>query len=247
MAQEYDRVGGGGTGAVSGALSGATAGAALGPIGMIGGALLGGIFGSKGTKVAKPPSYGQILSQGLSGQKGIQDSWIESERQYRPEWQNLGETTYMNQLMGGQGGIGYLDLMNRARLASRPYEQEATMDELRSVQQMSPFARQALMSDEQRRMHGMMGEDAFTRMSAGTGLTGADEREAQQNAREAMAARGLGGRQAVSFEVLKNNALGIARRDSALNAGYNWMKGEATFQNQANEAAQIANAAHAGQ
>jgi hypothetical protein len=106
------------------------------------------------------------------------------------------------------------------------------------VSRLSPIARNALMSEGQKRLHGMVMSDAERRLSAGTGLTEEDERMSQQAARRAMAARGLGGRQGVAAEVLQSNALGIKRRDSALSAAYDALRGEATFQNQANQAAQ---------
>lgn len=235
---DYDTIGGGTQGAVGGALSGAAAGAPLGPIGIGIGALLGGIFGSKKTKVPKPPTYSQILEGALTGQENMQGRFINLEKTYRPEWQNVAETSYLTQLMGDGNNLGYLDLVNRARQASRPYEEAATLDELRTTAKLSPIAREALMSEGQKQMHGMLMSDAMNRLSAGTNLTEQDAYLASQSARRAMAARGLGGRQGVASEVLQNNALGIERRDAAIKAAYDALKTETTFQNMANSAAQ---------
>lgn len=238
MAQKYDTIGGGTQGAVSGGLSGAAALGSLGPWGIAAGALLGGIFGSKKTKVPRPPTYAEMLEGALSGQEKITPRTIQLERTYRPEYQNLNENTYMSQLFGDGNNLGYLDLMNRAREGSRAYENAATLDELNTVRNLSPIARDALMSQGQKELHGSLMSDAMTRLRAGTNLTEEDSYMAAQRARKAMAARGLGGRQGVAAEVLENNTLGIDRRDSAIKAAYDALRGETTFQNQANQAAQ---------
>jgi hypothetical protein len=52
-------------------------------------------------------------------------------------------------------------------------------------------------------------------VAAGTGLTAQDRRQAFQTANQAMAMRGLGGRQAVAAGVLSSYGLGLQRQDRA--------------------------------
>lgn len=231
-------VGGGAQGALSGAMAGAQAGAAFGPWGIGIGALAGGIFGGQSTSVPKPPSYEKLMQNTLKAQRSIQGPLLDLEGQYRPQWQKLNETTYNQQMFGGNGTTGYLDLMNRAQAGMQGYEQNAVRGQLASTQYLMPYAKQALMSPYQQAMQDTLNMNSMRDLQAGRGLTPEDERYAQQVARSGMTARGLGGRQAIAAEVLQSNALGRDRYNDSLNNAYKAMIGETAFQNQALQAAQ---------
>jgi hypothetical protein len=73
---------------------------------------------------------------------------------------------------------------------------------------------------------------ASSDLSAGRGLTPEMNKQAQQAAREAMAARGLSGNQAVAAEVLLNYGMGQDRQDRARQfAGNVYGFGQGNFQN----------------
>jgi hypothetical protein len=215
---EYDKVGGGGTGAATGALSGAAAGAAFGPIGMIGGAILGGIFGSKKTKVPKPPTYSQMMSGALTAQEGMQGRLIGLEREWRPEWQSINEDTMLSQLYGDSRNKGFLSIMEDLQGGVAGLERQAAMQNLGLVSELTPYARESMLSSTQKSMFGTLMQDAQSRGISGE-LNSDERRNAQQSARSAMAARGLTGRQAVAAEVL-NMESAMAGREARNRANY---------------------------
>jgi hypothetical protein len=74
--------------------------------------------------------------------------------------------------------------------------------------------------------------DASSDLSAGRGLTPEMSKQAQQAAREAMAARGLSGNQAIAAEVLLNYGMGQDRQDRARQFAANvYGFGQGNFQN----------------
>jgi hypothetical protein len=212
---EYDEVGGGTSGAVSGALSGAQAGAAFGPIGMGIGAVIGGLFGKKKTKVPKPPSYSQIMNTNLDAQAGIQEKLLGLEEKWRPKYQGLQETTLNNQLYGGEGNAGYIDMLNQANTALSGVQANAAQNFMGTMGSLAPQARNMLLSPQSAAMQQTVMNQAQAGLAAGTGLTAEDRRIADQSAARAMAARGLSGRQGVAASVLSNYGLGLQRQDRA--------------------------------
>jgi len=215
MADEYDSIGGGATGAASGAMSGAMAGAALGPIGMGVGAVLGGLFGSKKTKVPKPPTYGQLMNNNLDAQEGIQDRLLGLEAKFRPKYQGLQEQTLNRQLYGGDGTQGYASMLNQSNQALLGVQQQAASGYMGTMGGLAGQARGLLQSPESAAMHNMLMAQAQSGLSAGTGLTSADIRQANQSAAMGMSARGLSGRQGVAAGVLSNYGLGLQRQQTA--------------------------------
>lgn len=212
---EYDSIGGGATGTVSGAAMGAMAGAALGPVGIGVGALLGGLFGSKKTKVPKPPSYSQMMQTNLSAQQGIQDKLLYLEGQYRPQYQGLQEQTLNTQLYGGNGTQGYISMLNNANAALAGVQANAANTYMGTLGGLTSNARNMLLSPEAAQMQRQMMLQAQDQINAGTGLTADDQRHATQSANAAMAARGLTGRQGIGASVLANYNLGLQRQQQA--------------------------------
>lgn len=212
---DYDTVGGGASGAASGAMSGAMAGAALGPIGMGVGAIIGGLFGSKKTKVPKPPTYGQLMNNNLDAQRDIQGKLLTLEGEYRPQYQALQEQTLNRQLYGGKGTEGYISMLNKSNEALMGVQDKAATGYMTTLGGLTGQARGMLQSAEAATMHSQLMRQAQEGLAAGTGLTSADMRQANQSAAMGMAARGLTGRQGVAAGVLSNYGLGLQRQQQA--------------------------------
>lgn len=234
---DYDTIGGGTTGAVSGAASGAMAGAALGPIGMGVGALLGGLFGSKKTKVAKPPSYEQMMMTNLNAQANIQNRLLDLETQYRPRYQNLQEQTLNRQLYGGDGTQGYVSMLNQANAALAGVQQNAANTYMDTLGGLSGKAKSMMLTPESAMMQSTLMAQAQAGINAGTGLTLDDKRQAFQSANSGMAMRGLSGRQGVAAGVLSNYGLGLQRQDRARQFAGSMMNADIALQQSALQAA----------
>lgn len=215
MADDYDSVGGGASGAASGAMSGAMAGASFGPIGMGIGAVIGGLFGSKKTKVPKPPTYSQMMNTNLDAQEGIQDKLLGLEGRYRGQYQTLQEKTLSTNLYGGDGQYGYIDMLNRSNAALAGVQANAANTYMGTMAGLTPQARQMMLSPQAAAMQASLMSQAQTGLNAGTGLNAQDQRQAFQSANQAMAMRGLTGRQGVAAGVLSNYGLGLQRQDRA--------------------------------
>lgn len=212
---DYDSVGGGASGAISGAMSGVQAGAAFGPIGMIAGGLLGGLFGSKKTKVPKPPTYSQMMNYNLDAQESIQDKLLGLETKFRPKYQSLQETTLNNQLYGGEGNAGYINMLNQSNAALAGVQGNAARGYMGTMASLTPQARSMMLTPQTAAMQQSLMNQAQAGLNAGTGLTAQDQRQAFQTANQAMAMRGMGGRQAIAAGVLSNYGLGLQRQDRA--------------------------------
>mgnify|MGYP006267161547 CR=1 FL=1 len=234
---DYDTVGGGAEGFVGGAASGAMAGAALGPIGMGVGALLGGLFGSKKTKVPKPPSYEQMMNTNLNAQENIQGRLLGLEAKYRPQYQSLQEQTLSRQLYGGDGTQGYVSMLNQANAALAGVQQNAANTYMNTMGGLAGKAKSMMLTPESAMMQSTLMAQAQAGLNAGTGLTLEDQRQAFQTANSAMAMRGLGGRQGVAAGVLSNYGLGLQRQDRARQFAGSMMNADIALQSSALQAA----------
>jgi len=210
---DYDTVGGGASGAASGAMSGVMAGASFGPIGMIAGGLLGGLFGSKKTKVPKPPTYSQMMNYNLDAQAGIQDKLLGLESTWRPKYQGLQEDTLNRQLYGGDGTQGYISMLNQSNAALAGVQANAAQGYMGTLAGLTPQARSMMLTPQTAGMQQTLMNQAQAGLDAGTGLTAQDQRQAFQTANQAMAMRGMSGRQGVAAGVLSNYGMGLQRQD----------------------------------
>jgi hypothetical protein len=230
---DYDTVGGGTSGAVSGALSGAQAGAAFGPIGMGIGAVIGGLFGKKKTKVPKPPTYSQMMNYNLDAQAGIQSKLLGLEETWRPKYQGLQETTLNNQLYGGEGNAGYINMLNQSNAALAGVQANAAQGFMGTMAGLTPMARNMMLSPQAAAMQQALMAQAQAGIDAGTGLTAQDRRQAFQSANMAMAQRGMTGRQGVAAGVLSNYGLGLQRQDRARQFGSGILSQDSALQSAA--------------
>jgi hypothetical protein len=228
-----DSIGGGATGAITGAASGAMIGAAGGPIGMVAGALIGSLFGSKKRKVPRPPSYSQMMNYNLDAQEGIQDRLLGLEERYRPRYQGLQEETLTSQLYGGGENAGYISMLSDANRALAGLQSEAAGLQLGTLSGLVPQTRSMMLSPRAAAMQDTLMRQAEEGLAAGTGLTAQDRRLASQTANEAMAMRGLTGRQGVAAGVLSNYGLGLQRQDRARQFAGSVMSQDAALQSAA--------------
>lgn len=230
---DYDTVGGGTSGAVSGALSGAQAGAAFGPIGMGVGAIIGGLFGKKKTKVPKPPTYSQMMNYNLDAQEGIQSKLLGLESTWRPKYQGLQEETLNRQLYGGDGTSGYINMLNQSNAALAGVQANAAQGFMGTMAGLTPMARNMMLSPQAAAMQQALMAQAQAGIDAGTGLTAQDRRQAFQSANQAMAMRGMTGRQGVAAGVLSNYGIGLQRQDRARQFASGMMSQDAALQSAA--------------
>lgn len=212
MADDYDSVGGGASGAASGTMSGAMAGASFGPIGMGIGAVIGGLFGSKKTKVPKPPTYSQLMNNNLDAQEGIQDKLLGLEGRYRGRYQTLQENTLSTNLYGGDGQYGYIDMLNKSNSALQGVQAEAGAGYMNTLGGLTGKARGLIQSQGAAQIHNSLMSQAQGDLALGTNLNAQDQRQAFQTANQAMAMRGMSGRQGVAAGVLSNYGIGLQRQ-----------------------------------
>jgi hypothetical protein len=242
---QTDSVGGGVTGAASGAMSGVMAGAGLakmgavaGPVGMVVGGLLGAIFGSKKKKVPKPPTYGEMMNNNLDAQAGIQGKLLTLEGQYRPQYQRLQEQTLNNQLYGGEGNAGYINMLNQSNQALLGVQRGYAQNYMNTLGGLTAQARGIIESPANTAMHSRMMADAQRDLNLGTQLNSDDQRMAFQSANQAMAMRGMTGRPASAAGVLANYSLGQQRLGERRSFASTMMGAETALQNAALQAAQ---------
>lgn len=242
---QTDSVGGGVTGAVSGAMSGVQAGAGLakmgavaGPVGMVVGGLLGAIFGSKKKKVPRPPTYGQMMENNLNAQQGIQGRLLGLEREYRPQYQNLQEQTLNDQLYGGGNNAGYINMLNKSNQALLGVQRGYAQNYMNTLGGLTAQARGVIESPANAAMHSRMMADAQRDLGLGMELNADDKRMAFQSANQAMAMRGLTGRQGTAAGVLSNYSLGQQRLGERRSFASTMMGAETALQNAALQAAQ---------
>lgn len=229
-----DSIGGGVVGGVTGAASGAMAGTMIMPgIGTAIGAVIGGLFGSKKRKVPRPPSYSQMMNTNLDAQEGIQDRLLSLESRYRPRYQTLQEETLSSQLYGGGENQGYISMLSEANRALAGVQDEAARLQLGTMAGLVPQARSMMLSPRAAAMQEQLMTQAQEGLAAGTGLTAQDARIAAQTANEAMAMRGLSGRQGVAAGVLSNYGLGLQRQDRARQFAGNMMSQDSALQSAA--------------
>jgi hypothetical protein len=195
----------GGAGALGGSI-GALGGAALGS------ALGGALGGSNKIKAPPPRSYLGEMQDALNSQGKIQDQLLGLERQYTPQYQDLQRTTLMGQMGTLQSLYGEAIPQSMA-LQSQYAQAQAPI--YGQVGQLAQNAYQQTLDPQTRMLAAQMQQSAMEDMSYGRELTPQQQQLSQQSARQAMAARGLSGNQAIAQEVLNSYQMGSQREDRA--------------------------------
>ena len=171
-----------------------------------------------GKKVKAPPprDYKQEMLDAMSAQEAIQPRLLALEKQYTPEYLKLMEQGIssgvegMGRLFGQAQGISGGLQQNYLGMQAPIYGQ---------VGEAAMGAYQQSLDAGTKGIYSAMQQSALTDLQAGRNLTPEMQKLAQQSAREAMAARGLSGNQAVMQEVLNSYQLGQFREDRARQYG----------------------------
>lgn len=148
----------------------------------------------------------------MSAQEAIQPRLLALERQYTPLYQQLQNE---NQIRGMQYmQDAYAQSIPRSAQLSQQYA-EAMQPALAGIGTSARNAYNATLDPSVSGLMGTLGQQATADLERGTALSPEEQKQSQQAARMAMAARGLSGNQAVAQEVLNNYNLGRARQDQA--------------------------------
>jgi hypothetical protein len=152
------------------------------------------------------------MQDALKAQSGIQGQLLDLERQYTPQYQELQRSTLSGQ-MGTLGSL-YRDAGSlSAGLQSDYLGMQAPI--YGQVGQAAMGAYQQSLDSGTKGLYESMMQSAQNDLNAGRNLTPQMQQLAQQSARQAMAARGLSGNQAVAQEVLNSYQMQNAREDRA--------------------------------
>ena len=167
-------------------------------------------MGSKKIKAPPPRDYKQEMLDSMAGQEAIQPRLLALERQYQPQYQQL-QQEMMDRQMQYQMDSYQKSIPQSAAISSQYATAMAPVYGQMGEQAMGAY-RQGL-GTEANSLYDTMMRGANEGLAAGRGLTPEMERESQQAARAAMAARGLTGNQAVAQEVLGSYNMGQQRED----------------------------------
>lgn len=166
-------------------------------------------MGSKKVKAPPPRDYKQEMLDAMSAQEAIQPRLLALEQQYTPLWQETQRKALLNQ-QNIQNELYAQQIPKSAELASQYASAMAP-----AFGQIGASARSAYeqtLDPSVRGLLGGLGQQAQEGLTLGSALSQAETQQAQQAARQAMAARGLTGNQAISQEVLNTYNMGQARQ-----------------------------------
>ena len=169
-------------------------------------------MGTKKISAPAPRDYKQELLDAMAGQEAIQPRLLELERQYQPQYQKLQQEMMDKQLQFQ--GESYGKFIPQAADLSSQYATAMSPVYGQIGEQSMQAYRQGVGADTMG-LYDTMLSSAQSDLSAGRGLTPEMQKQAEQSARQAMAARGLSGNQAVAQEVLNSYQLGGQREDRA--------------------------------
>ena len=148
----------------------------------------------------------------MSAQEAIQPRLLALERQYTPLYQQLQNE---NQVRGMQYmQDAYAQSIPRSAQLTQQYA-EAMQPALAGIGTSARNAYNATLDPSVSGLMGTLGQQATADLERGTALSPEEQKQSEQAARMAMAARGLSGNQAVAQEVLNNYNLGQARQNQA--------------------------------
>jgi hypothetical protein len=169
-------------------------------------------MGSKKVSAPEPRSYKQEMLDAMSAQEAIQPRLLALEEQYTPLYQQLQQRG----IASGMEAIG--SLYGQAGKITGGLQQQVLDTQAPLYGQMGQAAmgayKQSLDTGTTSLYNSLM-QSAQSDLAAGRNLTPEMQKQAQQSARMAMAARGLSGNQAIAQEVLNNYQMGEARENRA--------------------------------
>jgi len=173
-------------------------------------------MGAKKIAAPAPRDYKQEMLDAMSGQEAIQPRLLELERQYTPQYLQLMEQGIssgvegMGRLFGQAQGISGGLQQNYLGMQAPIYGK---------VGEAAMGAYQQSLDSGTRGIYASMQQSAQNDLSAGRNLTPQMQQLAQQSARQAMAARGLSGNQAVVQEMMNTYQMQDARENRSRQFG----------------------------
>lgn len=186
-------------------------------------------MGSTKVQAPKPRDYKQEMLDAMAGQEAIQPRLLALERQYQPMYQRLQQEMMDRQMEYQLDSYG--KAIPKAAALSGQFA-DAMAPVYGRMGELSQTAYRQGVGAPTMGLYDSLLSDASTDLAAGRGLTPEMTKQAQQAAREAMAARGLSGNQAITAEVLLNYGMGQDRQDRARQFAANvYGFGQGNFQN----------------
>ena len=184
---------------------------------------------SKKISAPAPRDYKQEMLDSMAGQEAIQPRLLELERQYQPLYQKLQQEMMDRQMEYQMDSYG--KAIPRSAELSGQYAQ-AMQPVYGQIGSSAMDAYRTGMGASAMGLYDQMNASANADLQSGRQLSPEQAQAAQQAAREAMAARGLSGNQAVAQEVMNTYQMQNAREDRARNYASNvYGIGQGNFQN----------------
>jgi hypothetical protein len=169
-------------------------------------------MGRKKVSAPTPRDYKQEMLDAMSAQEAIQPRLLALEEQYTPLYQQLQKKG----IASGMEAIG--SLYGQAGQITGGLQKQILDTQAPLYGQMGQAAMgayQKTLDPSTMGLYNSLMQSAQSDLSAGRNLTPEMQKQAQQSARLAMAARGLSGNQAIAQEVLNSYQMADARENRA--------------------------------
>ena len=154
----------------------------------------------------KPVSYSKIMTDTLNAQIRLAPKLLAAERQYQPQYTDLNISQLGQSLQGLQG------MYNEAMPGLINYQNQLSEADIAQQQKYMPqFVQQYRQGAGSANLLSQLQSQAEEGLAAGSNLTPEQQRIAQQQARSAYAARGMGtGNRAIGAEIMSQYGMGEA-------------------------------------
>jgi len=161
---------------------------------------------SSKAKAPPPASYGNIMSDALNAQIKLAPKVLAAEQQYQPQY------TALNISQLGQGLQGLQGIYGEAMPGLIDYQNQLSEADIAQQQKYMPqFVQQYRQGAGSANLLSQLQTQAEEGLTAGSNLTPEQQRIAQQQARGAYAARGMGtGNRAIGAEIMSQYGMGEA-------------------------------------
>lgn len=169
-------------------------------------------MGTKKISAPAPRDYKQEMLDAMAGQEAIQPRLLELEKQYQPLYQKLQQEMMDRQMQYQMESYGKA-IPESARLSGQ--YAEAMQPVYGQIGTSAMDAYRTGMGASTMGLYDQMNASANADLQSGRQLDPKQQQAAEQSARQAMAARGLSGNQAVAQEVMNTYQMQNAREDRA--------------------------------
>ena len=156
----------------------------------------------------KPISYAKMMTDTLNAQMRLAPKVLAAEKQYQPQYTDLNISQLGQSLQGLQGIYG------EAMPGLIDYQNQLSEADIAQQQKYMPqFVQQFRQGAGSANLLSQLQSQAEEGLAAGSNLTPEQQRIAQQQARSAYAARGMGtGNRAIGAEIMSQYGMGEALR-----------------------------------